>query len=316
MAITPLPTAPSRYDPANFTVRAEAFFAALATMVSELNSQAASNVVGNLGVTGIVQTTGIDASGTTLAIGGTVVPTGQTKTVGICNNPNNAGTVNINLGNTNLGATTTTTVDGHFKVTGYGATRLIETSYASEGVKIRSAQTGGFWAKVLFADATTNLAMVGMADTGSGNFTLQTLTAKPIVFGVNNTAYAQMDTSGNLVMTGLGALGYAAGSGGAVAQLTDKTTGVTLNKVSGVITTNAASLAAGASVSFTLTNSLISATDHLAVSVQWTGVTPENYRVRSSCGAGAARITLENLTAGALAQAVPINFQLFKGANA
>jgi hypothetical protein len=62
-------------------------------------------------------------------------------------------------------------------------------------------------------------------------------------------------------------IGYASGAQGTVTQITSKSTGVTLNKSSGQITMNNASLAAGTTVLFTLTNSTLSAKDVLIVNV-------------------------------------------------
>jgi len=315
MPITPLPTAPSRYDPANFTVRAEAFFAALATMVSEINGQAATSVVGNLGVSGVVQTTGMDMTGTALAIAGATVASGQTRSVNIFNNPANAGTTNFTVGNTNLGNPSNITFDGAFKVTGYGLTRVIETGYASEGLKIRSTQSGGFWAKVMFADSTVNRGMVGMADDGSGKLLLRTIGADPVCLGTNSNNAVQLDTSDNLLMIRPGCMGYGAGSGGAVVQATSKSTPVTLSKPSGQITMNAASLAAGARVQFTVTNTLVSAKDTVSLSITATSAS-YGYLLAVYVSDGSFAIDVKNDTASALAQAIVINFTINKGANA
>lgn len=63
-------------------------------------------------------------------------------------------------------------------------------------------------------------------------------------------------------------IGYGTGSGGAVTQATNRTTGVTLNTVSGTITTNNASLAAEAAASFTVTNSTVAIGDVVLVAQQ------------------------------------------------
>jgi len=109
-------------------------------------------------------------------------------------------------------------------------------------------------------------------------------------------------------------LGYALAAQGAVTQLTDKTTGVTLNKSAGRITMNNASLAASTAVSFTLTNSLISAKDVIVVCISG-GATAAAYTTYiSSMAAGSAVITLRNMTAGALLEAVIINFAIIHSA--
>lgn len=105
-------------------------------------------------------------------------------------------------------------------------------------------------------------------------------------------------------------LGYTAQAQGTVTQLTDKSTAVTLNKSAGRITLNAASLAAATNVSFTFNNSLISSNDTLILTISG-GATVASYNIWvNSLSAGSANITLRNTTAGALAEAVIVNFAL------
>jgi hypothetical protein len=102
-------------------------------------------------------------------------------------------------------------------------------------------------------------------------------------------------------------IGYAAVAQGAVTQATSKSTGVTLNASAGQITMNAASLAATTNVTFTLTNSLLSAKDVLILNV--TNGTSAAYNCWvSSMGAGSATVTLRNISASPLAEAVVLNF--------
>jgi hypothetical protein len=104
-------------------------------------------------------------------------------------------------------------------------------------------------------------------------------------------------------------IGYAAGAQGTVTQATSKSTGVTLNTSAGRITMDAASLAATTNVTFTLTNSLLSAKDVLILNV--TNGTSAAYNCWvSSMGAGSATITLRNISASPLAEAVVINFAI------
>ena len=53
------------------------------------------------------------------------------------------------------------------------------------------------------------------------------------------------------------ALGYGTGAGSSVTQTTSRATGVTINALSGTITTDSTSLAAEASAKFTVTNSKV-----------------------------------------------------------
>ena len=105
-------------------------------------------------------------------------------------------------------------------------------------------------------------------------------------------------------------LGYTVAAQGTVTQATDKSTAVTLNKSAGRITMNAASLAATTNVSFTLNNNLISSNDVLILTISG-GATVAAYNIWvNSMGTGTASITLRNTTAGALAEAVIVNFAL------
>jgi len=114
-------------------------------------------------------------------------------------------------------------------------------------------------------------------------------------------------------------IGYSAAAQGAVTQLTSKSTGVTLNTSAGRITMNNAALAAGAAVSFVLTNSSISANDTIIVCVSsnTTGSAAGAYTTYVSyLAAGSALITLRNLTAAtSYSEAVIINYAIIHGAS-
>jgi hypothetical protein len=108
-------------------------------------------------------------------------------------------------------------------------------------------------------------------------------------------------------------LGYTTAAQGTVTQLTSKSTGVTLNKSAGRITMNAAALAGATAVSFTLTNSLISANDVMVLCVSAGSVADVTTYTAyiNGLGAGTAGITLRNLTAAtSQSEAVVINFAL------
>jgi len=114
-------------------------------------------------------------------------------------------------------------------------------------------------------------------------------------------------------------IGYATSAQGTVTQLTDKSTGVTLNKSAGRITMNNAALAGATAVSFILTNSLISANDTMIVNIgsNTTGSAAGAYTTYVSyLSAGSALITLRNLTAAtSYSEAVVINFAIIHGAS-
>ena len=106
-------------------------------------------------------------------------------------------------------------------------------------------------------------------------------------------------------------LGYTANAQGTVTQLTSKSTAVTLNKSAGRITMNNAALGATTNVSFTLNNSLISVNDVLILTVSGGNATAATYNCFvNSLAAGTASITLRNISAGSLSEAIIVNFAL------
>lgn len=109
-----------------------------------------------------------------------------------------------------------------------------------------------------------------------------------------------------------GGLGYGVGAGGTVVQATSKSTMVTLNKPTGQITMHNAALAAGASASFQVNNTLVLSTDTVVV----TAFNNANYRVEALyvVGGGNFGVRVTNVTGGSLAEELQINFTIIKGA--
>lgn len=101
---------------------------------------------------------------------------------------------------------------------------------------------------------------------------------------------------------------------GTVTQATNKSTAVTLNAAAGAITMNAASLAAGAEVAFSVVNNKCKATD-VPVAIHGSGGTAGAYIVTAIAASdGGFGIVVSNVSAGALAEAIVINFVIL-GAN-
>ncbi len=106
---------------------------------------------------------------------------------------------------------------------------------------------------------------------------------------------------------------YAPEDQGVATQVTDKGTGVTLNKLAGQITMTDANLASLTNVTFTLTNSLISPKDIVLLNIV-AGATEGAYDCWvSSLSASTCTITLRNLSANDLAEAVVIEFGIVHG---
>jgi hypothetical protein len=110
-------------------------------------------------------------------------------------------------------------------------------------------------------------------------------------------------------------IGYDTGSGGSITQGAGaKTNSVTLNRPTGTIVTDSASLGANTAVTFNLSNTVIEATDVILIS-HITGGTLGSYNFAVSPAAGNANITIRNITAGALAEALTLRFVVIKSVN-
>ena len=105
--------------------------------------------------------------------------------------------------------------------------------------------------------------------------------------------------------------GYVAGEGGTVTQATSKSTGVTLSKKCGQITMNAAALAADTTVTFTLTNTEVVATDIIVLN-HVSGGSAGSYLLNAQAGSGSASINVRNITGGSLSEAIVIGFAIIK----
>lgn len=142
------------------------------------------------------------------------------------------------------------------------------------------------------ADARTNLGLGSMATQNASNVSV---------------------TGGVALLTS--ASGYTNGAGGTQTQATSKSTTVILNKACGQITMHNASLPADTRVSFTLTNSVIAATDVVVVNIA-SGATADAYAVTvTAVAAGSCRIQIANLSASPLSEALVLNFAVIKAVN-
>jgi hypothetical protein len=128
-----------------------------------------------------------------------------------------------------------------------------------------------------------------------------------------------VDVSGNVLIKGRiqsssDVIGYAAGAGGTVTQQTSKSTGVTINKPSGSITLNNAELAAGATVSFPMTNSYFAVGDIIVFG--WggggTGATISYNVWMGTTSNGIATICVKNISTGALSNPLAIDFAIIR----
>ncbi|MGE3770423.1 MAG: DUF2793 domain-containing protein [Bdellovibrionales bacterium] len=111
-------------------------------------------------------------------------------------------------------------------------------------------------------------------------------------------------------------IGYATGAGGSVTQTTSKSTGVTLNKICGRITTHNSTLNAGTSANFQLTNSTIAASDVVAISITNASALAnvDNYMINTiNSGAGGATfVMIRNVSGSNLSETLTLSFVVIK----
>lgn len=111
-------------------------------------------------------------------------------------------------------------------------------------------------------------------------------------------------------------LGYTTGSGGTVTQLTSKTTGVTLNKITGQITTHNESMGQHDIKVFVVSNTAISDKDVILFS-HISGGTTGDYGFEA-CGlvdATSFSIAIKKFSTGTSSDALVFNFAIIKGSN-
>jgi hypothetical protein len=156
------------------------------------------------------------------------------------------------------------------------------------------------------------IATSGVLNFGAGNYTI-THSAGVLTFsGALSTAGSVSSSQGIVAAGATQGIGYTTGAGGAVTQATSRTTGVTLNKVSGAITMFSAAGSATAAT-FTVTNSAVAATDTIILN-QKSGTNLYNFIV-TAVAAGSFNITFYT-TGGTATDAPVISFNVIKGVTA
>jgi hypothetical protein len=182
--------------------------------------------------------------------------------------------------------------------------KLDVVNVGNSGIRISSATNAN---GLLVTDGTVSGAMVPVAS----GMRLATYGAYSQIISTNGTDKVIIDAGGNVRVT-TGTLGYSTGAGGAVTQATSKATAVTINKPTGQITLNNAALAAGASVAFTVNNTLVVATDTIIIH-RVSGGTAGAYNIWiDSVSASTFVVYVRNITLGALSEAPVLNFSIIK----
>jgi hypothetical protein len=178
------------------------------------------------------------------------------------------------------------------------------------GTKYGEITTTGFQGAI---GATTPSTGAFTTLSATGNVTLGDAAGDTIT--ANGTFGAVLSSSSIKSSSASGGVGYDTGAGGTVTQLTSKATSVTLNKTCGKITTHNASLANNTTVSFTVSNTSVGANDCVIPSIASSGGhTPGAYIIWiDQVAANSFTINLRNVSGGALAEILDINFAVIKG---
>ena len=176
--------------------------------------------------------------------------------------------------------------------------------------------TGGAISNVTFAGTFSGITAITSDSFFTGDAAAGlTLTGNELTAdGTDTDIDVELKPKGTGEVPISGKFGYATGTGGTVTQATNKSTGVTLNKLSGQITMNGAQLNRNTGVSFTLTNSFIAATDVVVLNIA-SGATANAYLLTvDAIAAGSCRVHLHNILSGSdLSEAVVLNFVVIKG---
>ena len=170
---------------------------------------------------------------------------------------------------------------------------------------------GGTTKQVTNALLFTNSVLVApvLGTVASGNISACTSTSMVMVTPVIGAATGTSLTATGLIKSsGTAGVGYATGAGGAVTQITSRTTGVTLDKTTGAITLFSAAGTTTAAT-FTVTNSTVAATDVIILN-QKSGTDLYDLMV-TAVAAGSFNITFR--TTGGTATETPVfNFAVIK----
>lgn len=167
------------------------------------------------------------------------------------------------------------------------------------------------------ANSAVNLTVLDGGDVSIGGTLVVTGTLT-----TGNSTTTQLQVNGPIIgtqkITTTGAtngdgIGYAGGAGGTATQSTSKSTAVVFssNVTCGQITMNGAALAAGAIVSFAVSNTAFLPNDIVLLN-HVSGGTPGAYSLNARATTNSATIDVRNNTAGSLSEAIVVQFAIFR----
>lgn len=118
------------------------------------------------------------------------------------------------------------------------------------------------------------------------------------------------------VTLGANAIGFADGAGGVVTQATSKSTAVTLDKFTGLITMHPSSIAADGAVGFACSCAGVTTGDIVVVNLYGGAAVPPNYVVSAAVSSsGVIGFGVKNLSTSALSEALQLKYAVFRATN-
>jgi hypothetical protein len=185
----------------------------------------------------------------------------------------------------------------------------------------------GFIATSSMTTATNNNGFQSSIASGTGRFgffaagTADNAYAGKSRFGGITVPVATVDVTGDIFATASiltngdnDGIGYSAGAGGTVTQITSRSTGVTINKVCGNIVTFSKTTTAGTFDRFTVTNSAMGANDVVILNLKSGGNNRYQLLVKDNA-TGSFAIEIYNVGAAGTAEALTISYAIIKAVN-
>ena len=217
------------------------------------------------------------------------------------------------------------TTSGTINITNTGVTRLnagtgILLSGSNGNVTVSTTTTGGTVTSVGVSSSTLTVSNSPVTTTGTitvdlpstvtltGNIVGGNISTGGLITSTGNITGGNLISYGSIKSNNTGGVGYSTGAGGAITQLTSRTTGVTIDKITGAITLFSAA-GTSAYTTFTVTNSTVAATDVIIVN-QKSG-TDKYEAFITNVAAGSFNITFSD-TSGTTTEQPVFNFAVIK----
>jgi len=192
-----------------------------------------------------------------------------------------------------------------FQILAKGTGGVFFGNAGANGIEALGATTGNT-PSLLAVGTDTNIGLA-ITSKGTGTLSLQSNAVEGLRITSSQAVLASKAGAG---------LGYLSGGGvcGAVTQITNKNTAVTINNVCGVITTSNSSLAVNTLASFTVNDNTVTSNDNIIVTIGGGATQLYIIEVGNIINGVSFAISMYNVT-GTATDAVALNFAIIRSAN-